>query len=213
MGVNRLMDYKTSDGITVLRGLEAVRRRPHLYIGPETADRSQRARLLEAVLSSITVERPQEVRVLLWREGAITVAYDGPPLPIEPFSVPADGVSHPALYRWFMYLLAGAGPSGMLVFGAALNALSERLVVSTMHDGHRYRVVFSKGMLETLLSREHCDRPLGITWLAFCPDTTIIAGEVLTLGDVQRIAEGVGQSAEGVPIRVEDRTTEDADWY
>src|SRR5262249_56877127 len=99
------------------------------------------------------------------------------------------------LYRWFMEPFAGGVPSGMLVFGSALNALSEPLVVSTMHDGHRYRVDFSKGMIVRLLERAHCDRPLGITWLTFCPDTTIVAGEVLTLADVQRIAERVGQNA------------------
>jgi len=53
------------------------------------------------------------------------------PLPIEPSGAASDGVSHPAIYRSFMYL-----PPRMPVF-ALLNALSERLVVSTMHDGHR----------------------------------------------------------------------------
>ena len=45
------------------------------------------------------------------------------------------------------------------------------------------------------------------------PDATIITGEVLTSGEVQQLAERVGQNAEGVRIRVEDRMTEDADWY
>jgi hypothetical protein len=151
----------------------------------------------------------------LWRHDAVTIAYDGSPLPIEPFGRPVDGVSHPALYEVFMYLLAGAvtRPSGRVFFGPVLNALSERLVVSTMHACHRYRVVFSKGMIVSLLSRAHCDCPLGTRWLTFRPDATIIAGEALTSGDVQRIAESVGRTAEGVRIRVEDRMTEDADWY
>jgi tetratricopeptide (TPR) repeat protein len=113
---------------------------------PEEADRSLRERLLEYVISEITHELPKEVRVLLWREGAVTIAYNGTPLPIEsiqPCGTPAEGVSHPALYRHFMYLLAGH-PSGMSVFGAVLNALSERLVVSTIHNGHRYRAVHAR---------------------------------------------------------------------
>jgi DNA gyrase/topoisomerase IV subunit B len=164
--------------------------------------------LLEYVVSEITHELPKEVRVLLWREGAVTVAYDGMPLPVEPSGPPAEGISHPALYRSFMHLLAGRE-----AFRAVLNALSERLVVSTMHDGHRYRVVFSRGMLLTLLRRVHCGEPLGVTWLTFLFDATIITGEVLTLGEVQRITERVARNAEGVRIRVEDRTTEDADWW
>jgi hypothetical protein len=82
-----------------------------------------------------------------------------------------------------------------------------------MHAGHRYRVVFSKATIVSLLHRSHCDRPLGITWLTYRPDATIITGEVLTSGEVQQLAERVGQNAEGVRIRVEDRMTEDADWY
>src|SRR5262249_33663630 len=145
------------------------------------------------------------------REGVVTIAYDGTPLPIEsiePSATPAEGVSHPALYRHFMYLLVGH-PSGMSVFGAVLNALSERLVVSTMHNGQRYRAVFSRGMLMTLLGRVHCDQPLGVTWLTFLPDATIITGEVLTFDAVQRISERLARKAEGVRIRVEGRTTED----
>jgi DNA gyrase/topoisomerase IV subunit B len=204
------MEYKASD-ITVMEGLEAVRRRPAMYIGGEDVHPSPRVRLLEYVVSEIAHEPQADVRVLLWCEDTITIAYDGQPLPIEPFGRPVDGVVHPALYQSFMYLFAaGMVPFGTSAFGPVLNALSERLVVSTMHAGDRYRVVFSKGKIVSLLSRTHCDRPLGITWLTFHPDATIIANQALTLGQVQEIAE---RNAEGVRIRVQDRTTEDADWY
>ena len=79
------MTYKTSDGITVLAALEAVRRRPALYIGGEDEHPSPRAQLLELAVTDIALERrPQEVRILLWREGVVTIAYDGRPLPIAP---------------------------------------------------------------------------------------------------------------------------------
>jgi len=73
------MDYKGPCGITVLEGLEAVRRRPGMYIGPAEEHPSPRARLLEYLVSDITHELAQEVRILLWREGAVTVAYGGTP--------------------------------------------------------------------------------------------------------------------------------------
>jgi DNA gyrase subunit B len=199
------MEYKHSSGLTILEGLDPIRRRPAMYIDGEDVHPS---RLLEYVVTEIAQERPQEIRILLWREDAATIVYDGTPLPIEPVSLRGDGVSHPALYRSFMYLLAGTS-----AFHAVLNALSERLVVSTMHAGHRYRVVFSKGMIERLLGRADCDRPLGVTGLTFGPDATIIAGNLLTSHEVLRLAERVQRETEGVRIHVEDRMTEDADWY
>jgi len=208
------MDYKGPHGIIILEGIEAVRRRPEMYIGGVEVHPSPPVRLLEYVVDDIAHEPQAEVRILLWCEGAITIAYDGSPLPIEPFRRPVDGVAHPALYESFMYLFAGGMvPFGTSAFGPVLNALSERLVVKTMHGGDCYRVVFSKGKIVSLLSRTHCDRPLGTTWFTYLPDATIINGEVLTPGDVHGIAERVGLKTECARIRVEDRMTEDADWY
>jgi DNA gyrase/topoisomerase IV subunit B len=208
------MDSNGPHGIIVLEGLEAVRRRPAMYIGGEEVHPSPRVRLLEYVVDDIAHEPQPEVRILAWREDVITVAYDGSPLPIEPFSRPVDGVAHPALYQSFMYLLAGGMlPFGTSSFGPVLNALSERLVVSTMHAGERYRVVFSKGNIVSLLSRAQCDRPLGTTWFTYIPDATIITGEALTPSDVHGIAERVRPKTESTRVCVEDRMTEDADWY
>jgi len=209
------MAYKApGGGITILEGLEAVRRRPAMYIGGEEPHPSRRVQLLESVVDEIAHEPQAEVRILLWREDAVTIAYDGSPLPIEPFSRPIDGVAHPALYQSFMYLFAGGMlPFGTAAFGPVLNALSERLVVSTVHAGDRYRVVFSKGKIVSLLSRTHCDRPLGTTWFTYLPDATIVTGATLTPADAHGIAERVGRKAEGVRIRVEDRMAEEADWY
>ena len=160
--------YRTKDGITVLEGLMAVRHRPAMYIGAEEPGHSLPTRILEFVADGVAHDTPtpEEVRILLWREGAITVAYDGAPIPIEPFSRPVNGVEHPAFYQFFMYLFAGADPfHRSLAFGAILNALSEQLVVSTMHGGDRYRAVFSQGMIVSLLTRTHCASPLGTTWV------------------------------------------------
>jgi DNA gyrase/topoisomerase IV subunit B len=107
---------------------------------------------------------------------------------------------------------------------AVLNALSERLVVSMMHGGRRYRTVFSRGMIASLLRCVHCDCPLGTTWLTYRSDATIVAGKALTpdnlhgiterIGlNVNGIAERFGANMEGMQIRVEDRMTEAADWW
>jgi len=70
-----------------------------------------------------------------------------------------------------------------------------------------------RGKIVSLLSRTHCDRPLGTTWFTYLSDATIVTDATLTPADAHGIAERVGRKAEGVRIRVEDRMTEEADWY
>jgi DNA gyrase subunit B len=208
--------YKTAQGITVLEGLEAVRHRPAMYIGADEPGRSLRTRLLEWVVDGVAHDTPppEEVRVFLWRDGAMTVAYDGEPIPIEPFGRPVDGVAHPVFYQFFLYLFARGDPfQRTLSFGAVLNALSDRLVVSTVHGGERYRAVFSQGLIVSLLARTSCEAPLGITWLTFLPDATLITGEPLAREEAASVAERVTQAAGSVTVSVDDRTSEEADWY
>jgi DNA gyrase/topoisomerase IV subunit B len=203
--------YKTQDGLTIIEALEPIRRRPAMYIGEEEPGRSPSHRLLEGLVDAIASDTPppQEIRIRLWNRCAITVAWDGVPLPIEPFAPRGGGVSHPALYQLFMYLAAGAPPFGRFFFGAILNALSERLVVSTMHDGHRYRVVFVKGLLATLLQPTSCRQPFGTTWFTFRPDTATIGGGPVTWADMQRIATSQGSSR----ICIMDHSGEEAEWF
>jgi DNA gyrase/topoisomerase IV subunit B len=181
-----------------------------MYVGASEPGRPAAARLLEGLVDAIAHDtpRPQEIRVQLWSGSVITVAYDGAPLPIEPFVSGTAGVSHPALYYLFMHLYAGGAPFDRFLFGAILNALSERLVVSTMRDSDRYRVVFAKGNVVRLLHRTSCPRPLGVTWFTFRPDIAIIGGDQLTLADVERIAERQGSPR----VFVEDHSGEETDW-
>ena len=201
------MYYKSQDGLTIIEGLEAVRRRPTMYIGA-TPGRSPSYQLLEVLADAIANDTPvpQQIRVLLWSGSAITIAWDGVPLPIEPLS--DEGVSHPALYQLFMYVGAGAPPLGRFFFSAILNALSERLVVSTIRDNCRYRVVFARGTVVGLLHPTTCRQPLGTNWITFRPDTAIIGGDPVIWADIQAI---VGRQG-GTRIFVEDHSGEEADW-
>ncbi len=131
-----------------------------------------------AVIVANDEPRPSAIRVRIHAAGAVVVAFDGSPLPIEPVGRPAEGVTHPALYQFFMHLMVGTPRA--LMFGAILNALSERLVVSTMHDGHRYRAVFSRGAIVGLLARAACTRPDGTNGLVYRADPTVISGTPLS---------------------------------
>ncbi|MCA9590540.1 MAG: hypothetical protein KC657_34800 [Myxococcales bacterium] len=207
------MADKTSQAITVLEGLEAVRHRPSMYIGPEEPDHTFAMRLLEFVVDAVANDepRPSAIRIRIHAAGAVVVAFDGSPLPIEPVGRPAEGVAHPALYQFFMHLMVGTPRA--LVFGAILNALSERLVVSTMHDGHRYRAVFSRGAIVGLLARAACTRPDGTNWLVYRADPTVITGAPLSAEQASTTCARVRAARNDVPITFTDHSSDEADWY
>lgn len=204
------MGYTRRD-IKVIEGLEAIRRRPTMYLGEATSERTLCSLLVECVVGSIVAESPAPaaLRLLLWSDGAVTVAYDGERLPIEARET-RTGVAHPELYSLFMSIF---GPRRPLQFGAAIvNALSEKLVVSTIHDGVRYRAAFSRGGLVSLLSKAPSDEPLGTNWLTFKPDTAIIPG-VLDAAEAERIVTRVRSANPAVPASVADRSSEKPDWW
>jgi DNA gyrase/topoisomerase IV subunit B len=203
--------YKTRDGLVILEGLDAIRRRPQMYIGPAQPGRSPSQNLLELLVSAIADDTPspKEVRVQLWRDATVTVAWDGAALPIEPFARGEGGVSHPALYQLFMYVYGNASPLGRFHFGAVLNALTERLVISTMSGGTRHRAVFAQGMLVSLLHSANCPDPPAINWLTFRLDTAIIGGEVLSWAGLECIVT----PRSGQRFSLEDRSSEEADWF
>lgn len=204
------MGYASRD-IDVIEGLEAIRRRPAMYIGEATAERTLGSRLVESIVGNIAAESPAPaaVRLILWAGEAITVAYDGEPLPIRSYSEPG-GIPHPELYRMFMYSLA---PGGGLFFGASIaNALSERLVVSTVHENVRYRATFRRGGLISLLSKAPTDEPLGTNWLTLRADVDIIPG-TLDFAEAEQIVVRVKEATPRVPVTAIDRSTENPDWW
>ncbi|MCE9575655.1 MAG: hypothetical protein K8W52_21065 [Deltaproteobacteria bacterium] len=165
--------FMLADGIRVTEGLDALRRRPGMYLGPCAVEHGYGAGLVEIALDSIVNDTPAPtaVRLTLWRAREITIAFDGEPLPIHPVGV--DGISHPALYSLFLHLTHAR--RSFPHAGCRLNALSEKLIVSTVVDGARYWAGFSRGGLVSLLRKAGNDvEPLGTTWLTFLPDPSLI---------------------------------------
>ncbi|MFO0736391.1 MAG: hypothetical protein U0270_10935 [Labilithrix sp.] len=207
-------EYKTRDGVTMIEGLEAVRRRPEAYIGPEPNERTGSTRLLELVVGGLAKDtpKPTEMRITVFNN-AVVVGVDGKPFPVEPYTKGTTDLPHPALYAFFMTLIAGGeGLGRTLVFGGVLNALSERLVVSTMHGDLRYRAVFSRGNIVMLLSKNRYATPLGTTWLTYRRDSTKVLGPSLTLIEAQAVAQRVMQTS-GIRVNVYDRVNDEPDWY
>lgn len=142
----------TAQDIQVLEGLEAVRRRPGMYIG-STDETGLHHLVLEIVYNSVDEALAgycKKIQVALNTEGHIEVEDNGRGIPVDIH--PATGVS--ALETVLTRLHAGAKFGGKVyqvsgglhgVGASVVNALAALLIVEVRRDGHIYRQEYRKG--------------------------------------------------------------------
>ncbi len=169
----------TARDIQVLEGLEAVRRRPGMYIG--TTDQSGLHQLVQEIVDNSVDEAMAgsctRIVVTLYADGRVTVEDNGRGIPVE--THPQTGVS--ALETVLTVLHAGGkfGGNSYKVSGglhgvgaSVVNALSEYMVADVRRDGKVYRQEFRRGIPQGSV------RPVGEaqdtgTTITFAPDPQI----------------------------------------
>ncbi len=212
----------TAADIQVLEGLEAVRRRPGMYIGSTDA-RGLHHLLFEIVDNSIDEAMAgycNRIEVVLDAQGGALVRDNGRGIPVEPH--PRTGRS--ALETVMTYLHAGGkfGRQAYKVSGglhgvgaAVVNALSEAMWVEVRRDGLVYRQAYARGrpITEVEVVGEAPEGDSGTTtW--FRPDPQIFPQRELDFDTVAQRLQEMAFLTKGVWIRLRDeRTGREVNYY
>jgi len=171
----------TAADITVLEGLEAVRRRPGMYIGT-TGSRGLHHLVYEVVDNAIDealAGASSRIVVRLLADGGVQVVDDGRGIPVRP--IPRSKDRRPAVEVVLTTLHAGgkfdgksyAVSGGLHGVGVSVvNALSERLDVQVARDGFLWTQSYARGKRLGALKKGKPSRKTG-TVITFWPDTEV----------------------------------------
>ena len=184
---NNKYNYDDSS-IQVLEGLDAVRKRPGMYIG-STDTRGLHHLVYEIVDNSVDEVLSgygDEITVTLHKDNSISVQDNGRGMPIGMHSsgIPTIQVIFTILHAGGKFGQAGGyKTSGGLhgVGASVVNALSEFLTVSVIRDGTKYTQTFiDGGKAQGHLKKEKTKTKKNGTIVHFKPDNTIFSSTIFS---------------------------------
>src|SRR6202034_2003828 len=210
-------DYN-ADSIKVLGGMEAVRKRPAMYIG-STGELGLHHLVYEVVDNSVDEALAgfaTKIEATIHIDNSITVVDDGRGIPVDDMDI--DGEKIPAAQVVMTTLHAGGkfdsnsykvsgGLHGVGV--SCVNALSEELALEIWRDGATWEQTYSKGEPTSKMKKAGAAKRRG-TKVHFLPDRSIFTATEYNYDTLAQRLRELAFLNKGLTITLTDERTTDA---
>lgn len=217
MSTEKVQHEYGADEIQILEGLEAVRKRPGMYIG-STSSRGLHHLVYEIVDNSVDEALAgfcDTITITLNKDNSVTVVDNGRGIPV--------GINHkaglPAVEVVFTVLHAGGkfGGGGYKVSGglhgvgaSVVNALSNWLEVEIFSEGQIYKQRYEKGKVtEKLAVIGDCEKERTGTKVTFMPDDTIFEETIFDYSILKQRFREMAFLTAGLKITLRDEREEE----
>ena len=210
MASKQSQDSYSAQSIRVLEGLEAVRKRPGMYIG-DTAERGLHHLVNEIVDNSVDEALAgycDEINVIILSDNQISVEDNGRGIPVDMHPTEkrsALEVVHTVLHAGGKFDRGVYKVSGGLhgVGASVVNALSEEFEVEVRRDGKLYYQCYERGAPKAKVEERGATKLSG-TKTTFSPDPKIFPEIKFKYETIARYLRDMAYLNAGLKIRIKD---------